>query len=505
MSGLWKPIVLCAGLLIGGAGGPAGVARAQSMEDIRLVVASEAEAGRVYALRGFVPAWTVDGLPTALADSALALLAAAGEEGIVPTRIGFDELVRTRVLTDIAPLSPAWAARFDVGLTAALLRYGAMLRRGVVAPGLLHPGWRLREDVSDLPEALDEAVRYHRVRTFVERAAPRDMAYRRLKQALARLARIDREGGWPALPDGAPLEPGDARPEVAVLRQQLAVMGDLPGGSNGSNVYDSTLALAVRRFQSRHGLVPDAVVGQATRNALNVTAHGRLHQVALNMERLRWMPASDSVSIVVNIAGCRLDVVEDGRSVLSMPVIVGAADTHTPVFDAVLTGVTLAPYWYAPVSIAEKEILPAAQLDSTYLTRHHMQILPSGTIRQDPGPTNPLGRVKFTVSNPFDIGLHDTPERRLFGSERCTFSHGCVRLGNPMDLAAYVLAGDSTWTPARIASTIAAWVETPIALRRPIPLRVVYLTAWVDGEGVLHFREDRYGHDATLERFMDTP
>jgi murein L,D-transpeptidase YcbB/YkuD len=457
-----------------------------------------------YATRAYTPAWAVNGVPTALADSALIILTGAPEHGLDADAFGYAVAAEARDRMRTLPASPAAAARFDVSLTQALLRYGDALRRGQVDPRRLHPGWNAPARSRDVAGELSAAHASGSMRAFVRRIAPRSPAYLRLQEALADLRRIS--GPWPALPAVSSLEWGATGPAVAALHDRLAALGDLRERPAAGGVFDSTLLAAVVHFQRRHGLPADGVVGPATRTALDVPVEARIRQVALNLERLRWMPPMRSGRfVVVNMAGCRLVVVEDGQVVMEMSAIVGATDTKTPVFDAAITGVILAPAWYAPESIAEAEILPKVELDSSYLVRHGMKILPSGVIRQEPGPANPLGRVKFVVSNPYDIGLHDTPEQRLFSAPHCTFSHGCVRLGRPIDLAAYVLRDRPDWPLARIEAHVDTWVETTIAVAPPIPVYVVYHTAWVDEEGTLQFRLDRYGHDTDLDRAMGRP
>jgi L,D-transpeptidase YcbB len=482
----------------------------QSPEDIRAVVrAASADSALLafYERRRYTSAWVVSGRPTPAADSALEALGTAVDHGLDPDAFGHSLLVDKMMVVDA--LAPADAARLELALTDALLKYAQALLRGKVDPRKIHPGWQVAPRGRDLGTELELAVEQGMVRSLVPHVAPRAPMYTRLQEALVRLRRLNDRGPWPTLPAGAALEVGAMDPAVAVLREQLTALGDLPEEAIARGpeaLFDSTLLDAVIQFQRRHGLQPDGVVGRATRAALNVPLAARMHQLALNLERLRWMPSLGSGRfVIINIAGCRLAVVEDGRVVLEMPAIVGATDTPTPVFNAAITGLVMAPTWYVPASIADEEIWPAARQDSTYFARHHMTVLPSGVIKQDPGPSNPLGRLKFSVANPYDIGLHDTPDRRRFASVSCTFSHGCVRLGDPLALAEYVLRGESEWTLERIETTISRWIETPVVISDPIPVFVTYITAWVDDAGLLQLRQDRYGYDATLGRLLGRP
>jgi murein L,D-transpeptidase YcbB/YkuD len=266
--------------------------------------------------------------------------------------------------------------------------------------------------------------------------------------------------------------------------------------------YTAALEEAARRFQARHGLAVDGVVGPATRAALNVTAEERAQQIALNMERWRWLPHDlGSTHLVINAAGMWLELVEGGERVLRLRTIVGTRGNPTPGFSGRITHAVFSPYWNVPESIARAEIWPQVARDPDYLARHDMRVLPNGRIRQEPGPNNPLGPVKFIFENPFGVRLHGTAVPALFEQRVRAFSHGCIRVEEPLGLARRLLRG-SAWDAERIDAAVASGRETWATLPEPVPLHVGYWTSWVEDDGTVHFRDDLYGRDPVLARAL---
>jgi len=325
------------------------------------------------------------------------------------------------------------------------------------------------------------------------------------------------------------MELGVRDERVRSLRHRLAASGDLPSVSAEPTAFDDAVDAAVRHFQRRHGLTVDGVVGPATLRALNTSLDARIRQVMLNLERWRWLPQDlGSRYVLVNIPAFELDVVEDTTSVLSMRVIVGRDYRRTPVLSSTMTHLVLNPYWYVPPSIVVRDILPRVQADPGYLRAQGMRVfrtrdgrpvevspdeidwaaLSAGTlpfqVRQEPGPLNALGAVKLMFPNRFNVYLHDTPARELFARDERSMSAGCIRLERPLELAAYVLRGDSSWTPSSLRESLSTAHDRTIRLPEPIPVHLLYWTAWADDEG-LHFRRDLYGRDAPLWAAMQEP
>jgi murein L,D-transpeptidase YcbB/YkuD len=341
-----------------------------------------------------------------------------------------------------------------------------------------------------------------------------------LQAALTAYARIDETGGWPTVPGGPSLHPGARDPSVGRLRDRLAYTDAGAAGAGDRDFFDPELESAVKRFQMRHGLRPDGVVGGKTRAALNVPAGMRAQQIALNIPRLEAMPdIGGERAILVNIPGFELTVFEHGQPVFSSPVIVGRRSRPTPIFTSSITRITTHPYWRIPRSIAVQDILPKLKRDPSYLhgqsirVYEHSSRLPepidAGAIDwrvvternfpfllvQDPGPLNALGPVKFYMPNKHDVYLHGTPAEALFGEPVRAFSSGCVRVQKALDLAHYLMSRDNAAAAHAMAETLRNGESEDFALAKPVPVHMVYVTAWVDGAGRVQFRDDIYGLD----------
>ncbi|HET9227737.1 MAG TPA: L,D-transpeptidase family protein [Thermoanaerobaculia bacterium] len=325
--------------------------------------------------------------------------------------------------------------------------------------------------------------------------------FERLEQALERyrgIASDVSEPPPPPIPPGPALKPGAKGKRVAALRARLAMAAEAEGAyllpeTDHPEVFDYDLEQAVRDYQDRHGLTSDGIAGASTLAEVNKTAEEQLRKIEVNLERWRRLPADlGQRYILVNIAGFRLDAIEDGRSVLDMRVIVGRTHTRTPVVSSAIETVVLNPSWYVPKSIASKELWPKGE---SYLRDNGFQVLPDGKLRQKPGANNSLGQVKFQFPNRFGVYLHDTPTQSLFDRTVRAFSHGCVRVERPEDLAAWVLEAHPEWSPEAIWDTIDSGRERAVRLPEPIPVHIVYWTAWVDEYGTLRFGPDVYDED----------
>ena len=453
--------------------------------DIAQLLQSDAVAGEricdaaglrtFYARREQRPAWD-DRSMVAL----LAAIDSLAEEGLEPDRYHREALHR------LAP-----GAERDVLATDAFLAAATHLSRGVVDPQFVRPSWcgpPARIDVAALLQsALDDGT----MRETLTRVAVRHEGYIRLRNALSAYREVARHGGWPVVPRGSTLRIGDDDARITVLRKRLYSPTD-------STVFDADLEQLVRHFQSHHGITIDGIVGPETLRELNVPAADRVRQIAANMERWRWMPEDLGPSyVIVNIAAFRLDVIEDDRSVLSMKTVVGKEYTRTPFFAARIAEVIVNPWWNVPDSIAAKELWPEQRRDPAYFAREHM-VVTNGRIRQRPGEWNALGRLKFNMPNAYDVYLHDTPAKQLFELPFRAFSHGCIRLERPMDLALYLLRDQPQWTAEAIEAAIDSGAERSIRLTTPQPVYVLYWTAWVSDDGHMEFHRDHYERDAEL-------
>ncbi|MCJ7681596.1 MAG: L,D-transpeptidase family protein, partial [Candidatus Aminicenantes bacterium] len=382
----------------------------------------------------------------------------------------------------------------------------------------------------DWAEFLNTALKGHTLTESIARLQPGHSDYRGLKDSLIPFANIADEGGWETITASSKLEKGDSGDTITLLYQRLLVTGDTEyREASLQDVFDDELEKAVKLFQHRHGLETDGVVGRDTLSALNKPVEERIKQIEANLERWRWLPHTfGSRYILVNIAGFELDVFENGASVLHMPVVVGREFTKTPVFSGTMTYLDINPYWNVPHTIAVNEILPKVKKDPSYLEKEEYQVLSGWTnspdivppdsidwaalnsgrfpyrIRQKPGEKNALGRIKFMFPNPYAIYLHDTPAKGLFQRAARSFSHGCIRVSGPVELAEYLLQNDPLWSRDKILRAIDSGVTRTINLPESIPVYLIYITAWVDKEGVLHFRDDIYNRDKPLIQALDS-
>jgi murein L,D-transpeptidase YcbB/YkuD len=390
---------------------------------------------------------------------------------------------------------PVQASRKD--LEDAAVRY-AQAQHGLrLRPAQWPAEWSIRPAPYDAGAALREAEAQGRVAAWLAELPPPDAAYAALLHAYARYRALADDGGW--MPLSAPVKPGATGPAVSALRERLAAedSGVAPGAA-----WDDALDAAVRRAQTRHGLAEDGVAGRATLAALNVTAEARAQQIAANLERWRWMPRNPPPRrIALNIADASLALIEPGQPPLSMRVVVGQPKKRTPMFQDQVKAVVLNPPWVVPDEIAAKEIWPKIRKDPAYKDREGFVVRPDGHLEQKPGPRCALGAIKFDLSNPFGVYLHDTPARSLFAQPNRALSHGCMRVEQPNALAKRLLAGDPAWTPDAIDMAILAGSTVRAPLKTPVPVTVAYWTAFVDPDGTVEFRPDIYGWDkALLER-----
>jgi len=360
---------------------------------------------------------------------------------------------------------------------------------------------------------------------------PATADYRRLTEALAHYRTLAARGGWPPLPDDLAPAPGQRDSRVPLLRDRLRISGDYTDEALADAwFYDGGIARALARFQRRHGLPETGTLDARTRAELNVPVADRLAQIEATRQRWRWLPRDPGPRYLwANVAAGSLSMVENGNERLAMRIIAGHPTRATPSFASEVREVIFNPTWYVPRTIAVEDLLPSQQEDPTLFRRLGIRVF-SGLneqsrevdqarinwdavdpvsfpyrLQQDPGPTNGLGRIKLNLDNPFDIYLHDTPARRLFDLNSRTLSSGCLRLEKPEALVDLLLADDrglgqrpGSWQPADTEAALAAGTTRTVALSRPVPVFIVYLTAWVTEDGQVHFRPDVYSRDARL-------
>lgn len=463
-----------------------------------------------YERRGFEPAWSDGAALRTQADGLLAALAAAGDEGLRPEDYREAALRRLAGEARSHP-EPGALAEMDLLLTDAFLTYASHLRDGKINPQKIYSDCGLKPEEGDLAAVLQTALDAGRVREALTDLAPPQPGYRRLRDALRRYRQVAARGTPEPVSKGPTLRLGDRGERVAALRSHLALDAEadaaspVPAPEEGPDLFDAGLDAAVRAFQERHGLETDGLAGPATLGELATSPDAHVRQIVVNLERWRWLPRDPGERhVLVNVAGFRLDAVEDEQTALRMRIIVGKPYTRTPTFSSAINQVVFNPSWYVPRSIAVNEIGPRVKQDPGYLVRQNFEVLPGGGYRQRPGPQNALGKIKFLFPNRFGVYLHDTPTRSLFSRAVRTFSHGCMRIEKPMDFAVWLFRGDPKWTPEAIQAAVDAGRERKVALPRSVPVHVTYASAWVNEDGVLQVGRDVYDRDAGLwERLQE--
>ncbi len=325
--------------------------------------------------------------------------------------------------------------------------------------------------------------------------------YGNLKKNLQLYLDIAKAGGWATIPTFKAIKPGQKNAAIPLIKKRLQLTLDMPGNDT-STLFSDTLELAVKKFQKRYGYKQDGVVSATLIKDMNVPARDRLMQVLINMDRMRWMPQKPVGNlIIVNLPEYMLHVYDGKKLLFDMVVVVGKVGNNTVMFNGDLNQIYFSPYWNIPESIIKNEIMPAIARNPNYLANKNMEKI-GGNIRQKPGPGNALGKVKFIFPNSFNIYFHDTPSKSLFGQDKRAFSHGCIRLQEPQKMAEWLLRNDASWNTEKIVDAMNQTKQKLVILKDPVPVFIIYYTAWVDDDGELNFRDDIYNHDGELMKKM---
>lgn len=350
-------------------------------------------------------------------------------------------------------------------------------------------------------DALMDSLLLHPERSIDEHE-PVYRQYALLRRYLKKYRDLDSTGVWfPVAAEKPRLSLGDSSATIRQIRKRLSLTGEFTGDTS-LFIYTSDLESAIKRFQETRGLNTDGIIGPSVVEELNLPPSRIVEKIVLNMERARWVPISmDGDYIVVNIPAFKLYVYDHDSLLWDMNIVAGQPMHETVIFNGDLKYVVFSPYWNVPQSIYKNEILPGIQRDPDYLEKHNME-KHGGTVRQKPGPTNSLGRVKFLFPNSYNIYLHDTPAKSLFNKDSRAFSHGCIRLAEPKKLAQYLLRDDPQWTTVKIDAAMKANTEKWVTLAKPVPVFIAYFTAWVGRDGGLNLRKDIYKRDIRLSSML---
>lgn len=456
-------------------------------------IASTVVVPAFYERRGFAPAWTDP-------DNADALLAAI-RDSITDGLTAEDYHLSALQVLHAAPAGVERDADFDLLASDALIRLGYHLKFGKVDVARIDPNWNFRRDYEailflDPVRTLQQALEQRQLQRTLATLRPVHPLYEALRATLATYRRIKLEGGWRPIPPGKTIRPGDSSDRVPALRARLLAEGDLaPEASDSGDVYDTELAAAVKRFQERHALALDGLVGGKTLRVLNVPVDTRIDQLRLSLERSRLiMQDLPERFVVVNVPAFRLYYVEAGSVRFATNVVVGKLMAKTPIFRAEMTYAVINPTWTVPPGVMKTDILPGLQRDSGYLERKGLHRV-GGQIVQAPGPNNALGRIKLMLPNPHFVYLHDTPKKSLFEKAGRTFSSGCVRVQDVFDLAELLIADPERWSKARMLGIVDKGRTQSIVLEQPVSVLLAYWTAGVGADGRAFFYEDIYNRD----------
>lgn len=495
------------------------------------------DAASFYAAYGYALPWVSDMQPTAQARAAIAILQHAEERGL--SAEDYDGGLWEARIEELRPAgahpSETDAVKFDVALTVSLMRYISDLHTGRIDPKIFGIEAYISRRKLDLAEFLERnVVRSNNVANSLAQVEPPYPGYRRTLAALQTYQRLAgvADTGQPLLPVKKTIEPGKTYAGIPQLARFLHLVGDLPANVQvpaGDTTYNGALVTAVKRFQDRHGLDADGRLGARTIAEMNVPPAQRVRQIELTLERWRWLPAEyGEAPIVVNIPEFRLRAYDkDFHVAVTMKVVVGKAYDHkTPVFMSDLQSVIFRPYWDVPISIVRAEIVPSIERNPAYLQKEDMEVVDargravadqkatvammealrdgSLSVRQRPGPDNSLGLIKFEFPNAYSVYMHDTPARTLFSQSKRDFSHGCIRLENPVALAEWVLRNQPGWDEGHIRAAMDGEETQTVKLAKAVPVLIVYGTVIVLDDGVVRFYDDLYRQDAELERALRT-
>ncbi|WP_028982063.1 L,D-transpeptidase family protein [Sporocytophaga myxococcoides] len=415
----------------------------------------------------------------------------------------------------------------DILLSASFFKDSKKIWRGHFKNDDLENLWKIKHKKVKYGKTLDSILSSGTKDPFSE-FEPLHKDYKELKVVLNKYTEIARKGGWPTInPKGKVLIKGDIDPEIITLRKRLYLSSDLSHFED-NQTFDQELEQAVMHFQYRHKLKEDGIVKGETLKEMNVPIEDRIEQITINMERWRWVPEEPSEKyILVNIPEFKMHVFEKDSEIFNMKVIVGKSGAYTPIFSDQIEKIVINPSWIVPANIAVTELVPMIKRDTSILSKQNIEIFTDYSfntmvrpdtidwlnldsrkfnyvLKQKPNYYNPLGNIKFLFPNEYDIYLHDTPSDYLFEESERNFSHGCIRIEDPVWLASYLLKDEPDWNKKKLYQAIYRQEEKTILLKKKLPVFILYFTTWVDEKGAIHFLKDIYDHDKQLKSILES-
>jgi murein L,D-transpeptidase YcbB/YkuD len=476
-----------------------------------------------YARRDFTLAWHSD----RNIEELLTAIDASADEGLIPGDYHQDALHAMFELYRTGEMPTCERADFDILLTDALIRLGYHYSYGKVDPKRLDSHWNLKRELpgDDPVQLLQESIDADSLSVSLRQLAPNSPFYDEMKAALSHYQALQAKGGWPSIPEGPSIKPGMKDARLESMRQRLTITGDLQNPvSDDPAYYDDGLQAAVIRFQERHSLDSDGIIGRSTLAAMNLPISDRINQIRVNLERARWVYRNlPSEFLVTDIAGFRASLIRNGQVVWESVVQVGKPYRATPVFQDSMQYLEFNPTWTVPPTILQKDILPKLREDPGYLQEKEMEVIDSTgaaidassidwstvtsknfryMLRQKPGPKNALGRVKFMFPNKYAVYLHDTPYKSGFKRAERAFSSGCIRVQKSFELAEILLNDPQNWSREKIEQTIEAGQTKSVPLKTKLPVFLLYWTVGAK-DGRFYFKPDVYSRDAAVLAALD--
>lgn len=500
-----------------------GVVRFFSQQNLQLNSEERAEIIELYQRRNFEPIWLTDGFPNRRAVALRETIAQIHYDGLNPEDYGWSKI--NLLFEDLSerksPDPPGFAEEFEGLLTFSLYRLLDHLLFGKVNPNQLSGIWEVNKtrDSRSILNWLESSLEDPYLNYTLNQVRPRNPIYHEGRKWMVKLEKELQSNpqDYQEVLLNRNLTLGDESPAIPAIRKKLSRMGYYEADAEDSSLtqYDSLIWAAVKKMQREFGLEDDGIIGKHTISALNISPKTKMRQIAVNLERLRWVPdeAWEGQRIWVNIPDFNMVYLEGEDSLFASEVIVGTVKNQTPVFTAEMSYLVFSPYWNIPESITRNEIIPAVKRNRDYLERNKMEVVSSGgrvinsssvnwyqspfpyRIRQKPGPHNSLGLVKFMFPNSHQIYIHDTPAKQLFFKPFRAFSHGCIRMKKPQEFSAFLLQKDPNWTHGKIREAMSLGQELEVRLTESIPVWILYFTFWLDSEGQPDFKNDVYGLD----------